>query len=120
VTDTTHAPPARDTHTRSAVGRVIMLVDVSDGTERITYERRLADAGAARQWCEEKVECAADGATFLEIQVTEEVWGLRHAWEATPSRHIPETLQLGLRGDGGTTSRDAPRPAGNDGRTRRL
>ena len=120
MNEATHAHPARDTHSRSAVGRVIMLVKVADGTERITYERRLADAGAARQWCEEKVQRAAEGATFLEIQVTEEVWGLRHAWEATASRHIPETLQLGLRADGGAIAWYAPRLVGNDGRTRRL
>jgi hypothetical protein len=56
----------------------------------------------------------------LEIQVTEEVWGLRHAWEATASRLIPETLQLGLRADSGSISWYAPRLVGNDGRTRRL
>jgi hypothetical protein len=120
VTETTHPHAVQDTHSRSAVGRVIMLVQVAEGTERITYERRLADAGAAREWCEEKVQRASNGATFLEIQVTEEVWGRRHAWEATASRHIPETLQLGLRADGGTISWYAPRVVGNDGRARRL
>jgi hypothetical protein len=120
VTDTTHAPAAQDTQIRSAMGRVIMLVDVADGSERITYECRLADAGAAREWCEQKVERATAGATFLEIQVTEEVWGLRHAWEATASRHVPETLQLGLRVDDGSVCWYAPRLVGSDGRARRL
>jgi hypothetical protein len=114
MTETTHAHTAQGAHSRSAVGRLIMLVEVAGGTEKITYERRLPDARAARQWCEDKVRCAADGTAVLEIQVTEEVWGHRHAWEATASRHIPETLQLGLRGADDSIAWGAPRVVGSN------
>jgi hypothetical protein len=92
-----------------------MLVEVGDGTEKVTYERRWPDADAARRWCEEKVAEAERGTAVLEIQVTEEVWGHRHAWEATASRHIPETLQLGLRTRTGAVTWGAPHSVG-DGR----
>jgi hypothetical protein len=91
-----------------------VLVEVEDGTEKVTYERRLPDARAARQWCEEKVELASEGTAVLEIQVTEEIWGHRHAWEATASRHIPETLQLGMRSRTGVVTWGAPHAVGND------
>jgi len=97
MTETTQAHRVPSGHTRSAVGRLTLLVEVADGTEKVTYERRWPDAGAARQWCEDKLLRTSEVSTVLEIQVTEEVWGRRHAWEATANRHIPETLQLGLR-----------------------
>jgi hypothetical protein len=120
MTETRQAPVAQDAHSRSAVGRLVILVDAADGTERVTYERRLLDAGAARQWCEEKLQLAGEGTAVLEIQVTEEVWGLRHAWEAVASRHVPETLQLGLCNDRGSITWYAPRAVGSDGHARRL
>jgi hypothetical protein len=73
------------------------------------------DAGASRP-----VERAPEGTAVLEIQVTEEVWGRRHAWEATASRHIPETLQLGLRTATGAVTWGAPHTMGGDSRQRRL
>ena len=97
MTEVTQAHLTPGGHTRSAVGRLTVLVEVGDGTEKITYERRWPDVEAARSWCEEKVRDVSPGTAVLEIQVTGEVWGQRHAWEATASRHIPETLQLGLR-----------------------
>jgi hypothetical protein len=114
MTETTQAQRAPGGHTRSAVGRLILLVEVGDGTEKVTYERRWPDAEAARAWCEDKVTQAVDGTAVLEIQVTEEVWGRRHAWEATASRHIPETLQLGLRTGTGGVTWGAPHEVGND------
>jgi hypothetical protein len=50
----------------------------------------------------------------LEIQVTGEVWGRRHAWEATASRHIPETLQLGLRTGTDTVTWGATHDVGSE------
>jgi hypothetical protein len=91
-------------HSRSALARLTLLLEGSGGTEKVTYERRWPEAASARAWCEEKVRTAPEGATVLEIQVLEEVWGRRHPWDATASRHIPETLQLGVRTrDGGIT-----------------
>jgi hypothetical protein len=107
VTEATQARAATE-HARSALGRLTMLLEVGDDTEKVTYERRWPDAEAARRWCEEKVAEAPGGAAVLEIQVTEEVWGHRHAWEATPSRHIPQTLQLGLRTPTGAITWGAP------------
>jgi hypothetical protein len=118
--ETTHAKAAPSAQERSAVGHLIMLVEVAGGTEKVTYECRLPDAGAARRWCEEKVHGATDDTAVLEIQVTEEVWGHRHGWEATASRHIPETLQLGLRTHAGTISWDAPRTITSAPGARRL
>lgn len=83
--------------TRSALARLTLLVEVVDGTETVSYERRWAEAASARAWCEEKVRTAPVGASVLEIQVVEEVWGRRHRWDATASRHIPQTLQLGVK-----------------------
>jgi hypothetical protein len=91
-----------------------LLVEVGGGTEKITYERRWPDARAARVWCEDKVLRASEGTAVLEIQVTEEVWGRRHAWEATASRHIPETLQLGLRTATGSVTWGAAHEVGNE------
>jgi hypothetical protein len=112
VTETTQAHRAQGAHSRSAVGRLTLLVEVAGGKEQVTYERRLPDAGAARQWCEDKVEHTGEDTAVLEIQVTEEVWGRRHTWEALASRHIPETLQLGLRTDSGTVTWGAPHAVG--------
>jgi len=106
-------------HSRSAVGRLTLLVDEGEGTVKVTYERRWPDASAARRWCEETVEQAPEGTAVLEIQVTEEVWGRRHAWEATASRHIPETLQLGLRTGSGAVTWGAPHKMGGDSRRQR-
>lgn len=118
MTETRHALPAQGGHLRSAVGRVTLLVEVADGTEKVNYERRWPDAAAARHWCEEKLKGAGDGAAVLEIQVTEEVWGRRHAWEATASRYIPETLQLGLRSRTGAVTWGVPHQMGSDLGTR--
>lgn len=101
-------------HSRSALGRITMLLEVDGGSETVTYERRCDDADAARAWCEHKLRDAAVGASVLEIQVTEEVWGRRHAWEAVANRHIPETLQLGLRTGVGTISWGATHPVGDE------
>lgn len=101
-------------HSRSALGRITMLLEVDGGSETVTYERRCVDADAARAWCEHKLRDAAVGTSVLEIQVTEEVWGRRHAWEAVASRHIPETLQLGLRTGVGTISWGATHPVGDE------
>jgi hypothetical protein len=114
MTETSQAHRAQGGHTRSALGRLTVLVEVSDGTEKVTYERRWPDAKAAREWCEEKIQRASEGTAVLEIQVTEEVWGRRHAWEATASRHIPETLQLGLRTRTGSVTWGAAHEVGND------
>jgi len=84
-------------HSRSALGRLTLLLEVTDGTEKVTYERRWPEAGSARAWCEQKVRTAPAGATVLEIRVLEEVWGRQHPWDATASRHIPQTLQLGVK-----------------------
>ena len=99
-------------HSRSALGRVALLVEIGGGTEKVTYERRWPDARSARVWCEEKVRRAPDGTAVLEIQVTEEVWGRRHAWDATASRHIPETLQLGVRTREGSVTWGTPHDVG--------
>jgi hypothetical protein len=101
-------------HRHSALGRLTLLLDVGDGTEKVTYERRWPDAGAARRWCEEKVRRAPEGTAVVEIQVTEEYWGRRHAWEATASRHIPETLQLGMRSGVDTITWGVPHRVGNE------
>jgi hypothetical protein len=101
-------------HSRSALGRLTLLLEVGDGTEKVTYERRWADAESARAWCEEKLREAPDGVAVVEIQVTEEVWGRRHAWEATASKHIPETLQLGVRSRSGTVTWGAAHSVGDD------
>jgi len=119
MTEIRHAHRTSSGHTRSAVGRLTLLVEVVDGTEKVTYERRFTDAEAARAWCEEKIARAPEGAAILEIQVTEEVWGRRHAWEATASRHIPETLQLGLRTGAGTVTWGSAHQVGNDLSARR-
>lgn len=95
--ETTQAHHATSSHGRSALGRLTLLLEVADGTEKVTYERRWPDADAARHWCEEKVRLAPEGTAIIELQVTEEFWGRRHAWEATANRHIPETIQLGVR-----------------------
>lgn len=104
MTETSHAHRAQTGNSLSALWRLTLLVEVEGGTEKVTYERRWPEAGAARAWCEEKVRHAPEGTAFLEIQVTEEVWGRRHAWEATASRHIPQTLQLGVRTRFGTVT----------------
>ena len=107
-------------HARSALARLTLLFDAGDGSEKVTYERRWPHAHDARRWCEEKVGSAPANATVLEIQVTEEVWGRRHAWEATAQRHIPETLQLGMRSSAGTIAWGVPLEVGSDlGRSRR-
>ena len=114
MTETSHAPRTQSGHTRSAVGRLMVLVEVEEGSsEKVTYERRWPDARAARRWCEEKLRSATEGTAVLEIQVTEEVWGRRHAWEAIASRHIPETLQLGMRSRTGEITWGAPHEVGN-------
>jgi hypothetical protein len=89
---------------------------VSDGaiTSEPPSSRSLTETTRARHWCEEKIRQAPESAAVVEIQVTEEVWGRRHAWEATASRHIPETLQLGLRSRTGTITWGAPHQVGND------
>jgi hypothetical protein len=120
MTEARHAHLVPSGHSRSAVGRLTLLVEVGEGTEKVTYERRWPDARDARAWCEEKVSCAPEGAAVLEIQVTEEVWGQRYAWEATASRHIPETLQLGVRTRAGTVAWGAAHEVGNDFRARRA
>jgi hypothetical protein len=113
VIETTELQYAGSGHTHSAVGRVTLLVDVDEGgSEKVTYERRWPDARAAREWCEQKLEDTAESASVLEIQVTEEVWGLRQAWEATPSRHVPQTLQLGMRAGPGRILWGAPHDVG--------
>lgn len=97
MTEAIESEPHVSAHSRSALARVTLLVEVTDGTEKVTYERRWPEAASARAWCEEKVRTAPVGATVLEIQVLEEVWGRRHPWDATANRHIPETLQLGVK-----------------------
>lgn len=114
MTETSHAERTQAGNPRSALGRLTLLVEVGDGTEKVTYERRWPDAGSARAWCEEKLCQAPEGTAVLEIQVTEEVWGRRHAWEAMASRHIPETLQLGLRTRSGTVTWGAAHEVGGD------
>jgi hypothetical protein len=119
MTEISTAEPGTAAQARSAVGRLILLVETGDGAEKVSYERRLADAPAARQWCEERLRREID-ATVLEIQVTEEVWGHRHAWDATASAHIPETLQLGLRTGPGSISWTPPRVVGSEHGVRRA
>ena len=114
MTETTQPQRSSSGHGRTAVGRLTVLVEVDNGTEKVTYERRWSDADGARHWCETKVAQAPPGAVFLEIQVTEEVWGRRHSWEAMASRHIPETLQLGLWDRSGSVTWGDPRDVGND------
>jgi hypothetical protein len=112
--ETSPAERLQSGHSRSAVGRLVVLVEAEDGSsEKITYERRWPDASAARQWCEDKVRAASEATAVLEIQVTEEIWGLRHAWEAMASRHIPETLQLGMRSPTGEVTWGTPHDVGN-------
>jgi hypothetical protein len=119
VTQTRQVPPAPNGHSRSAVGRLIVLVDVGSGTEKVTYERRWPDARAARAWCEEKVNRTEPGDVVLEIQVTEEVWGRANAWDATADRQIPESLQLGLRTRDGDIVWGTPRGMGSQQSRRR-
>jgi hypothetical protein len=114
VTETTHPQHAASAHSRSALGRLVLLLEAVDGTEKVTYERRWPDAEAARHWVEEKVRQAPEGTAVVEIEVTEEVWGRRHAWDATASRHLPETLQLGMRSRSGDITWGAPHQVGND------
>ncbi|HET6165277.1 MAG TPA: hypothetical protein VFE07_00475 [Marmoricola sp.] len=105
---------AGSSHSKTALGRVTLLVEIAGGTEKVTYERRCAEASSARAWCEQKLADAPDGVAVIEIQVTEEVWGRRHGWEAMASRHIPETLQLGLRSEAGSITWGATLPVGDD------
>ncbi len=114
MTETKQAHRVPGGHTRSAVGRLTLIVEVADGTEKVTYERRWPEAEAARQWCEDKLRRASEDIAVLDIQVTEEVWGRRHAWEATADRHIPETLQLGLRTSAGAVMWGDPHTLGGD------
>jgi hypothetical protein len=114
VIEVTEEHATGSSHSRSALGRVSLLVEVDGGTEKVTFERRCEDAASARSWCEHKLREAAVGAAVVEIQVTEEVWGRRHAWEALASRHIPETLQLGLRSGAGTITWGAAHPVGDE------
>jgi hypothetical protein len=114
MTETAHVQPAASSHSRTALGRLTLLLQAGDGTEKVTYERRWPEAEAARRWCEEKIRRAPEGTAVVEILVTEEVWGRRHAWEATASRHIPETLQLGMRSRAGTITWGAPHQVSND------
>ena len=104
MTETTHEERQASEQSRSALGRLTLLVEAQGGTEQITYERRWPDARSARVWCEQKVREAPPGAAVLEIQVTEGIWGRRNSWDATASRHVPETLQLGLRTRTGTVA----------------
>jgi hypothetical protein len=97
MTEAIQTEPHVSEHSRSALARLTLLLEVTDGTEKVSYERRWPESAAARAWCEAKVREAPVGATVLEIQVLEEVWGRRHPWDATASRHIPETLQLGVK-----------------------
>ena len=121
MTETSQARRSQTGQSSSALGRLTLLVEVGDGTEKITYERRWADAAQARTWCEEKLRQAPEGTAVLEIQVTEDGWGRRHAWEATASRHIPQTLQLGVRTRYGTVTWGAAHEVANDlGSQRRL
>jgi hypothetical protein len=78
------------------------LVEVGDGTEKVTFERRWPDARSA------------EGTALVEVQVTEEIWGRRHAWEATASRHVLETLQLGVRARDGRITWGAAHEVAND------
>ena len=112
--EVTREHPTGSSHSRSALGRVTLLVEIGGATEKITYERRCADAAAARDWCEQKLREAPEDVAVVEIQVTEEIWGRRHAWEALASRHIPETLQLGLRSAVGAVTWGATHPVGDD------
>ena len=120
MTEATQAHESGDTENRSAVGRLTLVVEVGHGTETVTYERRWPGPDEARRWCEEKVAHAPAGATVLEIQVIEEVWGRRHAWEATASRHIPETLQLGMRTGTGAVTWGEAHEVGTDAVHRRV
>lgn len=114
VFEVTREHSAGSSHSRSALGRVTLLVEIAGGTEKVTYERRCADATDARDWCAQKLAEAPDDVAVVEIQVTEEVWGRRHAWEALASRHIPETLQLGVRSSPGAITWGAIHPVGDD------
>jgi hypothetical protein len=121
MTETWEAQRMETGHSRSALGRLMLLVEVGGGTEKVTYERRWTVASEARAWCEKKLGEPPEGTAVLEIQVTEEVWGRRHAWEATASRHIPQTLQLGVRTRFGTVTWGAAHEVANDlGGQRRL
>lgn len=114
MTETRHLHHGSNGQARSAVGQLTMIVEVVDGTEKVTYERRVPDAASARLWCEEKVGQAPAGTAVLEIKVTEEFWGRRHPWEATARRHIPETLQLGVRTRTGTVAWGVPHQVASD------
>jgi hypothetical protein len=59
------------------------------------------------------------GTIVLEIQVTEEVWGHANAWDATASKQVPVTLQLGLRTRDGEVVWGTPRGMGNEPSRRR-
>ena len=119
MTETKQAHRVPSGHSRSAVGRLTLLVEVHGGTEKVTYERRWPDAESARRWCEDKLARVSEGTAVLDIQVTEEVWGRRHAWEATANRHIPETLQLGLWTPAGAVTWGAPLAVGGSLASRR-
>jgi hypothetical protein len=118
VTETKQAHETTSGQSRSAVGRVTLLVEIGGGTETVSYERRLPDAEAARAWCEDKLRRTSGDTAVLDIQVTEEVWGRRHAWEATANRHIAETLQLGVRTTAGDVVWGAPHVVGAAGARR--
>jgi len=118
MTEAVPVQRAAEEHTHSALGQLTFFVKVTGATETVIYERRWPDAASARRWCEDKVRRTAAGTSVLEIRVTEEVWGRRHAWEATPSRHIPETLQLGLRTSTGAVTWGTRHQVGNDLGTR--
>src|SRR4051794_17666933 len=113
MTEISQEQRAPSGHSRSAVGRLTLIIEVDDGTEKVAYERRWPDARAARLWCEDKLRRAPEDAAVLEILVVEEVWGHRYAWEATASRHVPETLQLGLRTPAGTITWGAAHAVGS-------
>jgi hypothetical protein len=112
MTETKQAHHATSGQSRSALGRLTLLVEIGGGTEKVTYERRWPDADSARAWCEDKVRRTSANTSVLDIQVTEEVWGRRHAWEATANRHIAETLQLGVRTSAGVVAWGAPHVVG--------
>jgi hypothetical protein len=113
MTQSRYVSPAPSGHSRSAVGRLTVLVDEGAGTEKVTYERRWPDARAARAWCEQKIDRTHADAVILEIQVTEEVWGHANPWDATANRQVPESLQLGLRTRTGEVVWGTPRGMGN-------
>ena len=80
MTETSRVQRTQGGYLRSAVGRLILLIESGDGTEKVTYERRWPNAESAREWCEDRIGQAPEGAAVLEIQVTAEIGGRRHAW----------------------------------------